>query len=203
MSKSHRAKPSNQVRIIGGDWRGRKLQFPSIEGLRPTPDRVRETLFNWLSPHIAGAFCLDLYAGSGALGFEALSRGARSCCFIDNNKKVQAALASNVEALNCEDRATIILADSGSAITLDHSVDLVFLDPPFARHLLAGTLDWLLMSTSIHPKTLIYIETPKGDELPVCNLSIIKEKTAGEVTSRLVRINSLSLSYTSGLCSLI
>ena len=132
MSKSHRAKPSNQVRIIGGDWRGRKLQFPSIEGLRPTPDRVRETLFNWLSPHIAGAHCLDLYAGSGALGFEALSRGARSCCFIDNNKQVQAALGSSVQALNCEDRANVILADSGSVITLDHSIDLVFLDPPFA-----------------------------------------------------------------------
>jgi 16S rRNA (guanine966-N2)-methyltransferase len=102
MSKSHRAKPGNQVRIIGGDWRGRKLQFPSIEGLRPTPDRVRETLFNWLSPHIVGAHCLDLYAGSGALGFEALSRGARSCCFIDNNKQVQAALGSSVQALNCE-----------------------------------------------------------------------------------------------------
>ena len=72
MRKSHRAKPSNQVRIIGGEWRGRKLQFPSIEGLRPTSDRVRETLFNWLSPHMAGAHCLDLYAGSGALGFEAL-----------------------------------------------------------------------------------------------------------------------------------
>ena len=188
MSKSHRAKPSNQVRIIGGDWRGRKLQFPSIEGLRPTPDRIRETLFNWLSPHIAGAHCLDLYAGSGALGFEALSRGARSCCFIDNNKQVQAALGLSVQALNCEDRATVMLADSGSAITLHHSIDLVFLDPPFASHLLPGTLDWLLTSPSIHPDTLIYIEAPKGHELPACNLSIIKEKVAGEVISRLVGI---------------
>ncbi len=189
MSKSHRAKPSNQVRIIGGDWRGRKLQFPSIEGLRPTSDRVRETLFNWLSPHIAGAHCLDLYAGSGALGFEALSRGAGSCCFIDNNKQVKAALASSVEALNCEDRASMILADSGSAITLDHSIDLVFLDPPFASHLLAGTLDWLLTSPSIHPKTLIYIEAPKGHELLVSKLSVIKEKAAGEVISRLIHVS--------------
>ena len=188
MSKSHRTKPGNQVRIIGGDWRGRKLQFPSIEGLRPTPDRVRETLFNWLSPHIAGAHCLDLYAGSGALGFEALSRGARSCCFIDNNKQVQAALISSVQALNCEDRATMILADSRSPITLDQPIDLVFLDPPFASQLLAGTLDWLLTSPYVHPDTLMYIELPKGHELPVCNLSVIKEKTAGEVISRLVRI---------------
>ena len=189
MSKSHRAKPSNQVRIIGGDWRGRKLQFPSIEGLRPTPDRVRETLFNWLSPHIAGAQCLDLYAGSGALGFEALSRGARSCYFIDKSKRVQAALASSVKVLNCEDRATVILADSGSAITLGHSIDLVFLDPPFASSLLPDTLDWLLTSPGIHPDTLIYIEAPKGQELPVRNLSVIKEKAAGEVISRLVGIS--------------
>ena len=189
MSKSHRARPSNQVRIIGGDWRGRKLQFPSIEGLRPTPDRVRETLFNWLSPHIAGAHCLDLYAGSGALGFEALSRGAKSCCFIDNNKQVKVALASTVQALHCEDRATVILADSCSAITLDHSIDLVFLDPPFASRLLSGTLHWLLTSPSIHANTLIYIEAPKGQELPVCSLSLLKEKAGGEVISRLVRIS--------------
>ena len=188
MSKSHPAKPSNQVRIIGGDWRGRKLQFPSIEGLRPTPDRVRETLFNWLSPHIAGANCLDLYAGSGALGFEALSRGARSCCFVDNNKQVLAALASNIQTLNCEDRAIKILADSGSVITLDKSIDLVFLDPPFASHLVAGTLDWLLKSPNIHLETLVYIELPKSHELPFCNLSVIKEKTAGAVISRLARI---------------
>ena len=189
MSKSHRTKPSNQIRIIAGDWRGRKLQFPSIEGLRPTPDRVRETLFNWLSPYITGAHCLDLYAGSGALGFEALSRGARSCYFIDNNKQVQAALASSVQALNCEDRANVMLADSASAITLDRSIDLVFLDPPFASQLLAGTLDWLLKSPSIHPETLIYIESPKGHELPAYNLSVIKEKAAGEVISRLVGIS--------------
>jgi len=189
MSKSRRAKPSNQVRIIGGDWRGRKLQFPSIEGLRPTPDRVRETLFNWLSPYIAGAHCLDLYAGSGALGFEALSRGARSCCFIDNNKQVRAALALSVQALNCADRATVILADSGAAVTLDHSIDLVFLDPPFASSLLAGTLDWLLKSPSIHPETLVYMEAPKGHEIPAYSVSVIKEKTAGDVTSRLVRIS--------------
>ena len=83
----------------------------------------------------------------------------------------------------------MILADSGSVIMLDHSIDLVFLDPPFASHLLHSTLDWLLASPSIHPDTLIYIEAPKGQELPVCNLSVIKEKAAGEVISRLVGIS--------------
>ena len=186
MSKSRRAKPSNQVRIIGGDWRGRKLSFPSIEGLRPTPDRVRETLFNWLSTQIAGAHCLDLYAGSGALGFEALSRGASSCCFVDNNKQVLSTLASSVKALNCHDRATTMLADSGSLITLDQSIDLVFADPPFASHLLTGTLDWLLKSAAVHSETLIYLESPKAYELPASGVSVLKEKTAGDVTSRLV-----------------
>lgn len=188
MSKSHRAKQSNQVRIIGGNWRGRKLQFPSVDGLRPTPDRVRETLFNWLSTQIAGTHCLDLFAGSGALGFEALSRGASSCCFVDNSKQVLTALRSSVQTLNCHDRATTLLADSGSAITLDQSIDVVFLDPPFASDLLAGTLDWLLKSPIVHSETLIYVESPRECELPASELSVIKEKTAGEVISRLLRI---------------
>ena len=94
-----------------------------------------------------------------------------------------------MQALNCEDRATVMLADSGSAITLDHSIDLVFLDPPFASHLLPDTLDWLLKSPRIHPDTLIYIEAPKGHELPACNLFVTKEKAAGEVISRLVGIS--------------
>ena len=94
-----------------------------------------------------------------------------------------------MQALNCEDRATVMLADSGSAVTLNHSIDLVFLDPPFASHLLSGTLDWLLTSPSIHPGTLIYVEAPKGHELPACKFSVIKEKAAGEVISRLVHIS--------------
>ncbi|MDA0890684.1 MAG: 16S rRNA (guanine(966)-N(2))-methyltransferase RsmD, partial [Proteobacteria bacterium] len=99
MGKSGRASQRNQVRIISGVWRGRKLWFPSIDGLRPTPDRVRETLFNWLSPEIRGARCLDLFAGSGALGFEALSRGAQSCCFVDANKDACRTLEKNAQTL--------------------------------------------------------------------------------------------------------
>lgn len=194
MSKSRRAKPSNQVRIIGGDWRGRKLHFPSIDGLRPTPDRIRETLFNWLSTHISGAHCLDLFAGSGALGFEALSRGAGSCCFIDNNQQVLAALSSSIETLNCHDRATTILADSSLPLTLNQHIDLVFLDPPFASHLLLDTLDWLRNSPMINAETLIYIESAKGLALPATKVFVIKEKTAGDVTSRLVRWCESSLS---------
>ena len=186
MSKSRRSKPSNQVRIIGGDWRGRKLHFPSVDGLRPTPDRIRETLFNWLSTKVSGAHCLDLYAGSGALGFEALSRGARSCCFIDSNKQVLTALESSVRTLGCHEKATTIFADSGSKLTLEQSMDLIFLDPPFASHLLQDTLGWLFESPAIHPETLIYIESGRDYELPTSRLRVLKEKTAGEVVSRLV-----------------
>ena len=194
MSKSRRAKPSNQVRIIGGDWRGRKLHFPSIDGLRPTPDRIRETLFNWLSAHISGAHCLDLFAGSGALGFEALSRGASSCYFVDNNKHVLTALSSSAQALNCHDRATTILADSSFPMRLEQPIDLVFLDPPFASQLLASTLNWLCNSPMINADTLIYIEVAKGCQLPASQVIVIKEKTAGDVTSRLVRRDERCLS---------
>ena len=101
MSKTRRAQSSNQLRIIGGAWRGRKLSFPSVEGLRPTPDRVRETLFNWLTGHLDGAQCLDLFAGSGALGFEALSRGARYCCFIDRSDLVNQSITASAQTLEC------------------------------------------------------------------------------------------------------
>ena len=91
---------NNEVRIIGGQWRGRKLRFPDRPDLRPTLGRVRETLFNWLAPDIHGAHCLDLYAGSGALGFEALSRGAAEVTFVERDRKAASALQANVELLN-------------------------------------------------------------------------------------------------------
>ena len=101
----------NQLRIIAGDWRGRKLSFADVEGLRPTPDRVRETLFNWLAPMIRGARCLDLFAGSGALGLEALSRGAAQVVMLDQHPKVIKQLQSNLQALAC-DRAELKQADA-------------------------------------------------------------------------------------------
>ena len=90
---------NNEVRIIGGQWRGRKLTFPNRQDLRPTLGRVRETLFNWLAPHVQGSRCLDLYAGSGALGFEALSRGAAEVTFVERDRKAAAALKGNAEVL--------------------------------------------------------------------------------------------------------
>ena len=103
---------TNQLRIIGGEWRGRKLRFPDVPNLRPTPDRVRETIFNWLMPVIHGARCLDLFAGSGALGLEALSRGASYTTFVDSHKKATQALKSHLDLLDVNERAEVIQNDS-------------------------------------------------------------------------------------------
>ncbi len=131
-----RAPDKGLFRIIGGRWRGRKLSFPALEGVRPTGDRVRETLFNWLQPRISGARCLDLYAGSGALGLEALSRGAGEVVFVDRQPVLIRAIEVHLHTLGasagrcrCEDAAVFLKGRSAP-------FDLVFLDPPF------GQVDW-------------------------------------------------------------
>jgi 16S rRNA (guanine966-N2)-methyltransferase len=123
----------NKLRIIGGDWRSRQLSFVDAPGLRPTPARVRETLFNWLQYDIFGKQCLDLYAGSGALGFEAASRGAKSVIQVENNVQACRCLKDNALALSAADRITVVQSDvlrylEGGA----QAFDVVFLDPPFA-----------------------------------------------------------------------
>lgn len=120
------------MRIIGGRWRGRKLQFPDSEGLRPTGDRIRETLFNWLMPVLPGAHCLDLFAGSGVLGFEALSRGAAHCVFVERHSQVIRYLEQAKQILAAE-HATVVRADSLQWLpTATGTFDIVFIDPPFA-----------------------------------------------------------------------
>lgn len=130
-----------QLRIIGGNWRGRRLSIGSAPGLRPTPNRVRETLFNWLAPVIAGSRCLDLFAGSGALGLEALSRGAHSCLFVEQNPGVAAAIRANLTTLQAG-AGQVLRADGVAALQRlpEADFDLVFLDPPFGRGLLEKAL---------------------------------------------------------------
>ena len=135
------AKPKNtshsgagQLRIIGGEWRSRKLDFPHVEGLRPTPDRVRETLFNWLGQELDGWHCLDLFAGSGALGFEAASRGAARVVMIEQAPKVLAALHENHELLHKPSGVEIIRADAIQYLASTQAkFDLIFLDPPYKK----------------------------------------------------------------------
>jgi len=122
----------NSVRIIGGEWRRRLLRFPAAPDLRPTPDRVRETLFNWLGQDLSGAVCLDLFAGSGALGFEAASRGARRVVMVEHSLAALQALESNARMLGSDERLQIVRADARRFLAaVDAPFDLLFLDPPF------------------------------------------------------------------------
>ena len=161
----------NSVRIIGGGWRGRRVNFPDIPGLRPTPDRVRETLFNWLQHDIAGARCLDLFAGSGALGLEALSRGAKELVFVEQAVAASRALSEQLIRLGAgrvgrvvEMGATRYLrtpAPQGSP-----PFDIVFLDPPFGRGLLAEYVPMLDSGNWVRLGGLVYLENEKTEGAP-------------------------------------
>jgi 16S rRNA (guanine966-N2)-methyltransferase len=141
------------VRIIGGQWRRRVLRFPDAEGLRPTPDRVRETLFNWLGQDLSGLSCLDLFAGSGALGFEAASRGAARVVMVERSVEAVAALRSNAGLLEAEERVEIVQADAvkfaSSRVTVDAAprFDVLFLDPPYNH-------GWIERLTPLLPRLL-------------------------------------------------
>lgn len=177
-------KGANQLRIIGGEWRGRKLRFPDAPNLRPTPDRVRETIFNWLSPIINGAHCLDLFAGSGALGLEALSRGAASTTFVDSHKKVVQALKSHLDLLSSNDRAKVFELDGIKFLKGEvQKYDLVFLDPPYHLDFMRKVIPLLEANEWLAKDAKIYLEIEKRQSLPVLpvNWQELKVKTAGEV----------------------
>ena len=184
------AKGSNQLRIIGGEWRGRKLRFPDAPNLRPTPDRVRETIFNWLAPMIHGARCLDLFAGSGALGLEALSRGAAWTTFIDSHKKVSQVLHEHLDLLNANDNSEVLHMDSVKFLSQDNFIntqakayDLVFLDPPYHLNFMQKVVPLLEANGWLTENAMLYLEIEKRQSLPELpeNWKMLKEKTAGEV----------------------
>ena len=131
-SKKRSKTGPGRLRIVAGNWRGRRLPVPDLPGLRPTPERVRETLYNWLMHWIPKKHCLDLYAGTGALGFEALSRGAASCTFVERNSDACRLLRQNAATLGAAN-ATVLKADAKTQLAAlpENSIDLVFLDPPF------------------------------------------------------------------------
>ncbi|PIE20380.1 MAG: 16S rRNA (guanine(966)-N(2))-methyltransferase RsmD [Neptuniibacter caesariensis] len=183
--------PSSQLRIIAGNWRGRKLEFIAADGLRPTPDRVRETLFNWLQTAVPGANCLDLFSGSGALGLEALSRGAESATFIDRNNITARKLQDNLQRLKCQN-AEVINADvlewlEARQADLESRYDIVFMDPPFGKGLVTPCCERLEQRNLLRDKALIYIETETQSgmvDVPA-NWQQLREKQAGQVTYRL------------------
>ena len=178
----------NTVRIIGGEWKRRVLRFPDAEGLRPTPDRVRETVFNWLGQDLTGLRCLDLFAGSGALGFEAASRGAARVVMVENSPKACAALETNAQMLSAGERLQIVRAD---AVKFAYSssaggarFDVLFLDPPFGKgwiEKIAPFLDGLLTDDGV-----IYVES--GSALDVLgNWRTVRHQRAGQVFYHLMR----------------
>ncbi|BBB24738.1 16S rRNA (guanine(966)-N(2))-methyltransferase RsmD [Amphritea japonica] len=187
---------NQQVRIIGGEWRGRKLNFPEIEGLRPTPDRVRETLFNWLSAYVPGGRCLDMFSGSGALGFEALSRGAIHVTMIDNSAEVIHQLRQNIQELKSQHAELV----TGSVVNwlearsgdLEIQYDIVFMDPPFNKDLAPLCCLLLEQKKMLADNAMIYVETEKemADLQVPDNWELYREKTAGQVTYRLYQRRS-------------
>jgi 16S rRNA (guanine966-N2)-methyltransferase len=178
------------IRIIGGRWRSRKLPVPLSEGLRPTPDRVRETLFNWLAPYLPGARCLDLFAGTGALCLEALSRGAGSVVMVEQSPAVAEGLRQNLATLGAQD-AEVVCADALAFLGgAPRTFDIVFLDPPFASDLIARCSVLLEPRGWVRPGTLVYIEAPRHlDPLPIPgHWQLARSKRAGEVGYHLARI---------------
>ena len=174
----------SQVRIIGGTWRGRKLSVADAPGLRPTPDRIRETLFNWLAPECRDARVLDCFAGSGALGIEALSRGARALVAIERQREALAALRADVARLGI-DSVQIIAGDALQAIDgLQQRFDIVFIDPPYAEPQLRNqVIERLERSDCLEEGARIYFEWPAGEsfELPSSRLCWLRQKSAGRV----------------------
>ena len=178
-----------QVRIIGGRWRSRKLWFPNTKNLRPSPDAVRETLFNWLQHDIHDSHCLDLFAGSGALGFEAASRGAASVVMVESDPETARQLNRNKSLLKAEENVIIVNSVASQFIdNCDQQFDLLFLDPPFESGQLERSSMQIENSHILAPGALVYIESPKNN-IPLSippSWHIIRQKTRGLVQSTLI-----------------
>ena len=188
MARSDARRGDGQLRIIGGEWRGRRLRFTPAEGLRPTADRTRETLFNWLSPTIRNSRCLDLFAGSGALGLEALSRGAAHCDFVEPAQRTLESIATHLETLQAADRASCHNSTAEAFLTRTTSrFDVVFIDPPFGQHLAGAACRQLATCGALAADAMIYVETAATEPAPEIpeTWDLYREKRAGEVVYRL------------------
>ncbi|WP_311418280.1 16S rRNA (guanine(966)-N(2))-methyltransferase RsmD [Haemophilus parahaemolyticus] len=202
MRKTPNSKPQKQtskamgeVRVIAGLWRGRKLSVLNAEGLRPTTDRVKETLFNWLMMDVANARCLDCFAGSGSLGIEALSRQAQAVVFLEKFDNAAQQLKKNLASLKT-DKGTVINTDTLTYLSQKNSTEpfeIIFIDPPFHHNFVPQVLTLLQQNNWLAENALIYVETEKNHPplLLAKNWQVIKEKSAGMVTSRLIQVNSI------------
>ena len=175
---------TNQVRIIGGQWRSRIVRFPDAPSLRPTPDRLRETLFNWLGQDLTGKVCLDLFAGSGALGFEAASRGARQVVMVEHDVAVHRALLATQTAL-AAGQVEMHRADAFGFLKTDaRRYDVVFLDPPFRLGWLPRLLP--LLSVRLEPEARAYLETEEPVVMPA-GFEVLKQARVGQVHGLLIK----------------
>ena len=197
MPKKSRNLKLSTLRIIGGQWRGRKLSFTEAPGLRPTGDRIRETLFNWLAPNIMGARCLDLFAGTGSLGLECLSRGATQVWLLEKNAYAAATLANNIKLLDAK-YGKLIRADSiqwlltrATETISATSIDIVFIDPPFRDQLWEPAIEGLEAANILAVDARIYIEAPRQQKIRVSSQwELLREKKAGHICYRLYRRKS-------------
>jgi 16S rRNA (guanine966-N2)-methyltransferase len=197
--KSQKPAPEgrNSVRIIAGAWRGRRVSFPDMPGLRPTPDRVRETLFNWLQHSIGNTRCLDLFAGSGALGLEALSRGAKAVVFVEQAQMAARALVAELARLGGTSKGRVVEMGASRFLRSPGEVygaafDLVFLDPPYRQNALAEFIPLLDAGGWVKPGGLVYLENERAAGVPglPSHWELLKSKSAGEVGYHLARANA-------------
>jgi len=189
-------------RIIAGKWRGRKIKFEDAEGLRPTTDRIRETVFSWLQSYLPRSKCLDCFAGSGVLGFEALSRGAQEVVFLEKNSRTVKWLQENVRSLEADNvaihhqDALSWLRSASTDMDLSHKFDLVFLDPPFQSDLLAKASALLDRSGCLVEDAIIYVENAVDADIVLPdNWVCLKQKNSGQVSYKLYQykiINSVA-----------
>ena len=179
---------SGTIRLISGQWRGRKLPVHDVEGLRPTTDRVKETLFNWLATDVRHSRCLDVFAGSGSLGFEALSRYASYVMMIEQEPKAARQLQQNLQTLQCT-QAQVVCRDALQVLQqpCTEPFELVFLDPPFRKELLSQVIPLLEQQGWLADSALIYLERENEGTPPVipANWQLLKDKQAGQVCYQL------------------
>jgi len=196
-------KKPGTVRIIGGRWRGRRLPVPDVEGLRPSGDRSRETLFNWLQPHLFRARCVDLFAGTGVLGLEAVSRGAASAVLVEKSPAAVAAIQQTLERFGAEE-VTVVENDAFSWLGSQppHSADIVLSDPPFGHGMAEQVVRALETADLVRPGGILYLETARGEESPSggSGWQCVKEKVLGEVRMQLfLRLQSGLFSWQQAL----
>ena len=194
MKKNKIKKKLGTIRIISGKWRGRRINLPDVQGLRPTPNRVRETLFNWLQTKIKYSRCLDLFAGSGALGFEAASRGATYVDLVETNSAALKLLQSNCQLLyadNCE----VIKSTAEDFLNSNNKIyDIVFIDPPYLSNVWTKISDLLIINDTLSENACIYMECPKNQDIPHLpkQWKLLKNEIASNVQYRLF-INKIVL----------